>query len=597
MNLSLCRKVFPASLLIAVLFTAFAFSQDNLNSSSTIEIVRLDQEYSKAHLEPAMVEGEKMIAVVFEGSRDMHYYASEETAIGGLNLKIAGKAESAEFGSPIFPPAKKFYDKAQEKDIDAYYGDFAVFVPIMSIAEGVETLDLEVVIEGIACTSQVCLRPFEYSLAMQVEVNNADVWKKMEIAKAVESAKADEDSSEVVSEGFTTAIFYMVMALVAGFSFNIMPCVLPVIPIIVQRLLSQSHESRPRSVALGMGFCGGIVMFFLAFAVLSIIFQLITGTVFQWGDHLRYPWVVAVMFLVVLIFAMFMFDIFTIGIPSSVASKSGSGHGMAGSVSMGFLAGLLSTPCSGAILAFVLLWVQTQTSVVAVLTFLLMGIGMALPFAFLVAYPALLSKMPRPGEWMDIFRKSMGFVLLIIAVKLFGSLPHDMSKSVLYFAVVLSFAVWMSGKWVSFTTPTRRKLVIRGIALLLSVAAGLFLFIKPAKLVDWKAYDASIVEQAVSSGRPVIIKFTAEWCTNCAVVDKKVYQDPQVAAKVKQKNVLMVLGDTTTKDYAATIDLKEVYGEPGSVPISIYIDPQGKEHKLRGIFKKDDLLELLDKIE
>jgi len=83
---------------------------------------------------------------------------------------------------------------------------------------------------------------------------------------------------------------------------------------------------------------------------------------------------------------------------------------------------------------------QTQTPVMSLLVFALMGVGMALPYAIIVLVPSLLNKLPRPGDWMEHIRKAMGFILLLIAVKLLGALPKERLVDALFYAVILSSA-------------------------------------------------------------------------------------------------------------------------------------------------------------
>jgi len=92
------------------------------------------------------------------------------------------------------------------------------------------------------------------------------------------------------------------------------------------------------------------------------------------------------------------------------------------------------------------------------------------------------------------------------------------------------------------------------------------------------------------------MKFTAEWCTNCKVVEKRVYYDPNVAAVIQEKNVLAIKADTTQNTYQATVDLKTIYGEAGNVPVTIVVLPNGDRRKLRGIFDKKNLIEILGKL-
>jgi thiol:disulfide interchange protein DsbD len=188
-------------------------------------------------------------------------------------------------------------------------------------------------------------------------------------------------------------------------------------------------------------------------------------------------------------------------------------------------------------------------------------------------------------------------VLLIIAVKLLGALPKERLVDALFYAVVLSFCLWMWGSWVNFATPTGKKWTTRIIAVLIAMIAGFWLLPEKKTLVDWKVYDAATIAQAVEQKRPVVIKFTADWCTNCTVVDKRVYQNPEVADLIKQKNILAIKADTTSKDMPATAALVETYGESGTVPVTIVILPDGEPIKLRGIFDKQELIEVLQKVQ
>ncbi|GAG02206.1 unnamed protein product, partial [marine sediment metagenome] len=259
---------------------------------------------------------------------------------------------------------------------------------------------------------------------------------------------------------------------------------------------------------------------------------------------------------------------------SSIAGKSGSGKGYPGAVGMGFLAAILSTPCSFAILAAAFAWAQLQPLPLGTFAIMVIGIGMAVPYAILTSMPGLLNRLPKSGRWMELFKQALGFVLLIIAVKMIKGIPATSRIGVLYFAVVLSFCIWMWSSWVGYGTKLSRKLVVRGIAVLLVIGAWLFLF--APELVDWQEYDANLIEAAVAEQRPVLIKFTADWCWNCGVVEKVVYRRKDIAGLIEQKNVLAIKADTTVADYPATIALKNKYEEPG-VPVTILHIPGEKE--------------------
>ena len=268
---------------------------------------------------------------------------------------------------------------------------------------------------------------------------------------------------------------------------------------------------------------------------------------------------------------------------------------------MGFFAGILSTPCSGALLGFVLVWAQTQTLLVSSTAIVLMGVGMALPYAVIVSIPSLLERIPKPGTWMEIFKKSTGFLLFLIAAKLtLAALPKDRLMNVLMYGIVFSFCVWMWGKWVGFGTPVGKRRLVRGIALAIAVATGFWLL--PAggppegAEIAWLPYSRDAVQSATAQKQPVLLKFTADWCTNCKVVEKYVYHVPEVAELIAKKNVLPIKADTTLIDYPATADFGDIYGEAGNLPVTIVLLPDGTQEKLRGTFDKKDLIEILEKL-
>jgi thiol:disulfide interchange protein DsbD len=155
----------------------------------------------------------------------------------------------------------------------------------------------------------------------------------------------------------------------------------------------------------------------------------------------------------------------------------------------------------------------------------------------------------------------------------------------------------MWGGWVSYNTKLSRKWLIRIIAMALAIAAGLLFLRAPAKeRISWQSYDANLIESARAEGKPVLIKFTADWCLSCQAVEKIVYSRKDVAELIKKKGVLAIKADTTTKDLPATFALKNVYNEPG-VPVSMLFMPSEKEPvRWRGISFADELKSALENI-
>lgn len=564
------------------------------NVTIGVELARHEKEFSSARIEPARMGPDAGVAVIFEGTEDLHYYAKAETATApGFELKVQAKSDDFEFAQAIFPKWSTFTDSLGKK-VEVYVGKFIVFVPIQTIIDPIKaTGDVDVTISGQACTSTICLLPFEKTLRTRIDWSQRDSWKQISFEPTIDAEKV----VEVVKGPDYSTWFALTLAFLAGLILNIMPCVLPVIPLKVLSIFEQAKESKARCVALGLSFCLGILLFFAALASLNIILRLGYGTVFQWGDHFRNPAFLIGISLLLVVLALFMFGVFMVAPPSSIAGKAGPRKGFAGSVAMGFLAAILSTPCSFAILTAAFAWAQTQRLPLATVAIMLIGVGMAAPYAILTSMPSLLKYLPRAGRWTELFKQSMGFVLLVVAIWLVTALPEVRSDTVLYFAVVLAFCIWMWGGWVTLTTPTVRRWVIRIFAVIIAVAAGVWLLpAGNAGRINWQKYDTALIDNAVGQQRPVLVEFMADWCLTCKAVEKTIYARENIAELIKRKGVLPVKANTTLRDSPAAIDLKEVYKEPG-VPVSIFFVPQREEPvRLHGLLIGDKIIELLEEL-
>lgn len=556
----------------------------------SILIAEIDDQVAYAYSKGAIYKPHGAgLAVIFTGTDDLHYYADEKTAPAGYVLNVKASSKTITFKDAIYPKPGLFVDSLQEKVL-VYVGDFAVFFPFAdSPGEKPHTVDIE--ISGITCTSRLCLPPFTEKFQVQLDLSDSAAVKALPVIE-LGDAEAGVGASVPAGGGYSWP-FAFGLAILAGLILNVMPCVWPVIPIIVMRIWNQAQESLAKSVGLGLAFCGGILLFFAGLALLNIIMLVGFNTVFQWGDQMRNTPTVIGITLVMVVFSLFMFNVFTIGIPASVTAKAGSGSGALGSVGMGFLAALLSTPCSGALLAAAFVWAQTQQLLVGTIAILMIGVGMALPYLILTSVPGLINKMPKPGGWMEKVKLGLGFLLLIIGVKFFKAVPDDMKANVLYYAVILSACVWVWG-WVNYLTAKTRRRITRLIAVGLAVAAGLWLLPPEKILIDWQEYDSAAIEELIEQGEPVMIKFDADWCVNCEVADKVVYKNKKVADVVEQKGINAFKGDTTTKEMPASVDLEFKY--PGSaVPITV-LHLDGETIKILGWNHKKKLLGILEKL-
>jgi thiol:disulfide interchange protein DsbD len=574
------------TLLWTLLFIG-GFQRLSAQETESYDLARSGDSFTAVRFVPATRADQQGMAAQFTGTPEMHYYAIEE--VDGFvfeKLALTAQAPGTVFGPTRYPPAHAYRDPALDMEYEVYAGDFTVFLPFETLPD--RAVEIRLNVKGQICSNDQCQPPFDRDFAIPFDPAGVTWTVLAEAAEAIESISppGTATKTEPVSRGSTW--FYFLLAIGAGLSINIMPCVLPVIPLVIMKLLEQSKQAGKQRLLAGFTFCCGIVAFFAVFAAVAAVIQLATGRGINPNDLYRYPAAGITLFLFIVFFGLVMLDIVPIVLPGSLASRQTNASSLAGSLGMGFFAGILSIPCSGALLGFVLVWAQTQTLAVSSLTFILIGVGMALPYAVLISIPRLMERIPKPGAWMERFKQTCGFLLFLIAAKLsLAGLPKERLINVLMYGIVFSFSVWMWGQWVTYSTPSGRKRLIRGIALIIAVLSAVVLLPDtappPGASLNWESYDASLVSQARSADRPVLIKFTADWCTNCKKVEKQVYQDPEMVRLIEARGVLVMKGDTTTRDLPATQDLVNVYGEAGNVPVTIVLLAGQEPHKLRGI--------------
>lgn len=364
--------------------------------------------------------------------------------------------------------------------------------------------------------------------------------------------------------------------LLYGLFLNATPCVLPLLSIKVLGFVQQAHESRRRTLALGLAFGAGVVLFFI-----------VLGFVAAAGKNmLQYPAVVIGLGAVVMALALSMLGVYTLKAPDTAAKLEANlqREGMLSSFGKGALAPILGFACTGPLLAAAFGWATQQAPHIAVLAFLAAGLGMAAPYMLLGANPNWLSFIPKPGPWMITFERIMGFLLLGMVVWLLDPLVTQIGATgfewTLAFLVVIAMGCWLLGK-VDMTMPSAQRWRYRGGALVLVAVSAVLVYgvfyplgeavAKQRALISasyagsggwesdipWRLWSEQEVEDTVRSGRTVFVDFTAAWCTVCKVNKKVAVDTPEARRKMQELGIVPFRGDFSTGDADIAAVLKK----------------------------------------
>ncbi len=380
-------------------------------------------------------------------------------------------------------------------------------------------------------------------------------------------------------------------AFLGGLILNLMPCVFPILAMKAASLAGHAHERRAAQ-GQGIAFLMGVLATFLVLAG-ALIAVRAGGAAVGWGFQLQSPPVVAGLSLLMLAVALNLSGVFEVGaslqrVGSGLASKGG----MAGAFFTGALAVIVAAPCTAPFMAPALGWALTQSAPAAIAVFLALGLGFAAPFALIAFIPGLLSRLPKPGPWMDAFKKLLAFPMYAAAAWLVWVLTLQSGETALArifaAAVVLAFALWLLGAAQRRQAAGGRPLALAGLGAALVVAAALAA-VWPnygegtavaaseggggKADVPYEAYSPEKLAAARAAGKPVFVNFTAAWCVTCQVNERVALTSQAVADAFKQTGAVYLKADWTRKDAEIEAELAK-HGRAG-VPLYLVYGASG----------------------
>ena len=403
-----------------------------------------------------------------------------------------------------------------------------------------QRLPAETTVQGVVhyqiCTESQCLPPAKYEFAVPVRI------KQSTVPAGTETDGSEPPATQPPSESATRTEYRSIgsalaFGFLAGLILNVMPCVLPVLSLKIYGFVQQSAQDPRRTKALALTFAAGIIFVFLILAALA------WGLALGWGQQFQSKTFIVVMVGLLVAFAMGLFDVYTIRLPGFVSRAEGElahEETYLASFLKGMLATVLATPCSGPFLGGVLTFAVQQPPLVVFSVFAAIGVGMASPYVVLAWFPGWARILPKPGEWMNVLKEAMGFLLLGAALWLLWTRRSD-GPFVLWtaaFGVCVAFACWLYGRLASPMAGALRRRLAPAFAAG-SVAVGWWLCLSATGVLQprsaaraaqptsaqvsreqieeaidqgvWLEYRRDLLDRLLREGYSVIVDWTADW--------------------------------------------------------------------------------------
>ena len=369
-------------------------------------------------------------------------------------------------------------------------------------------------------------------------------------------------------------------AVLGGLILNVMPCVFPILSLKALSL-ARGHLEERAARREALAYAAGVVMVCVALGA-TILALRAGGTAAGWAFQLQDPRAVIVLLLLTVALSLNLSGLFELPTPAFVNRTGGAG----GAFATGALAAFIATPCTGPFMGAALGAALVLPWPAALAVFGGLGLGLALPFLALGFVPALRRVLPKPGAWMETFRRVLSIPMWLTAIALAWVLGKEAGVDALALGLLVSLAVavvlWIGGG------RQARGLGFGAVAsVLLLVAAGAGIWLMTGRhAVAASAVAAGGGEPFTEArlaalrgqGRPVFVYFTADWCLTCKVNEKAAIDTDATRASFAARNVAVLVGDWTNGDPAMGRFI-EAHNRAG-VPLYLYYAPGAAEPRV-----------------
>jgi thiol:disulfide interchange protein len=637
---------------------ALGFTQGNLNPATW-----------SAKVEPGEIKsGSKgTLKLTINLDEGWHVYSlTQPPPPRALKIKLEDNDIFTQAGDAVQPKPKVKFDPNFQIDTETFEGSATFTVPF-AVAKTAAPGPLKVAAKVTfqVCDSERCLRPKTITIESDVKVAAAGaagvaVTGRPQVSptptasplkreatptpsvagvaatpEAVSSPSPSPSSTPQVDAGAGSQISanpqvpsardlrsrgllsYIWFALGFGFIALLTPCVFPMIPITVSFFTKRENESPRAAVGQALIYCFGIIF---TFTGLGLLLTLIAGPA-GINRVAASPWMNLFLTALFVVFALNLFGMFEIRLPSSWLSKLDSrAQGQSSLVAtllMGLTFTLTSFTCTAAFVGTVLVAATQGEWFWAAIGMFAFATAFASPFFLLALFPRWLHSLPKSGGWLNSVKVVMGFLEIAAAFKFLSNVDlvwgwQTVSRTMVlaaWVALAIITAIYLLGK---FQLPYDTKVERLGVARMLSATfflamafyllTGLFggklgeldAFLPPDSATPsvgfassggnvagptgkWiESYEKGL-EQARLTKRPIFVNFTGVTCTNCRWMELNMFPLPPVKKELDRFVLVELFTDRETPEDERNGQLQESRFMTVALPLYVILDPEGNE--------------------
>ena len=563
---------------------------------------------------------------------EWHIYSIYKSSVesGPLPTEISVGGRAVGMVAPVIEPEPiHAFDPGFETDTYFHRGNTQFTVPI-KLKRNLEpgTYKIAVDVFYMVCNARLCYPPVTKTDTVVVVIEPGSPRSDKLSFAVVASSSNDNDSSSKSN----TLLGIFLLAVGGAIISWVMPCVYPMIPIIISFFGKMSEEKHIGKSTIatfyGLGISGtfvliGLLVGFLSWGVSDVARQSRYANI---GNFIATnSWINLGLGILFIFFALWMFGIINVNVAGRLVNKTDQAGQSAKSAYVGsFLLGvtfaITSFSCTVPVVGTLLVVAAAGTAgslLTSLYGMVIYGVVFAAPFVALSMFPTALEKLPRSGTWMETIKIVFGFIEIAAAVKFLwvpdmewklGLLPRNVVLALFIIIGILQigyllgfFTIGSAEKIKPFQIGKGRVIgiVLTGLVLFpigMSLASPpTYHYAKMPRVMEefieamvppppteddiamqegWfvDQYEEALAK-AKLEGKPLFIDFTGVYCANCRVMERRVFPTGQVKEQF-DKMVLTRLyvdkKDSLSKAYA---QLQFERYQQATQPYYVVLDP------------------------
>lgn len=399
-----------------------------------------------------------------------------------------------------------------------------------------------------------------------------------------------------------TLIIFFCLGILLSFT----PCVLPMIPLVVNLIIGTKPISTHKALVLSSSYVLGMAG---SYTVAGVIAGMLGATLQTW---LQQPFVIISLSSLLVILALSQFDLINLKLPHFNNRVHHWGQKqLQGSVPGAFILGILSalivSPCITPPLIGALTYIsQNGNPLIGGLTLLSLGLGMGVPLIIV----AMLSNviLPKTGAWMNLVKTIAGVALLGLAIWLLSRIIPAYITVMLWGSLCIIGAAFLK-TFEPLKNPKRSTRILKAFGIILAISGAVLIVnaidkqfhpgrVSTQDTVKWQYIDSkneleTSLATAKSKQQVTILEVSADWCTSCKKIEATVFTNPEIIKELQAFNLLKIDMTNSNAKEQQLLALLEIYGPP----TILFFNRDGVEIKSKRIVGEVSEKEMLDTLQ